>query len=280
MEPNKVLGADLLDIIFDGRNKQYGAYNLRKTYNQRLKRALIATFAGLFIILGIAVAANLLRPKEKKVELDVLDTQMAEIKKEEPLAAPPPPPPPPPPAPPPPPEVHQVKFTPPKVVKDEEVKPEEKIETIEDDAAISDKTVISENKVQIVQAPIEDKGTGIIAAPVQDDEGKVFNKVEVEASFPGGERAWRRFLQNNLDPMVPVDNGASPGTYTVVVRFIVSRDGTISDVKATTNHGFGMEKEAEKVIKRGPKWTPALQNGRHVNAYRSQPITFIVAEEY
>ena len=143
---------------------------------------------------------------------------------------------------------------------------------------ISTKTVESENKNAIVQAPVEDKGTKIVEAPKADDEDKVFTKVENEATFPGGQQAWVRYLQKNLNANAPVDNGASPGTYQVIVKFIVSKDGSISDVQAETKHGYGMEDEAVKIIKRGPKWTPALQNGRNVNAYRRQPITFVVEE--
>ncbi len=159
------------------------------------------------------------------------------------------------------------------------VNPDEKIEEIVEEAAISTKTVESENTTQIVQAPVEDKGTQVVEVPkVADDEGKVFNKVEVEASFPGGESAWRRYLEKNLDPNAPIDAGAPQGTYQVIVKFIVSKDGTISDVQAETKYGYGMEAEALKIIKKGPNWTPALQNGRHVNAYRRQPITFVVTE--
>ncbi len=277
MEANKILNADLLDIIFDGKNKAYGAYDLRKTYNGRLRKALAATFIALSLLIVGYVLAEKVRPKEK-TEFNVLDTQLAEIKKEE-VAPPPLPPPPPPPKPPPPPEINQVKFTPPKVVKDEEVKPEEKIEEIKEDQVISTKTVQSENKVQIVQAPVEDKGTVVAEVPREDEETKVFTKVEIEAEYPGGPSAWAKYLRNNLDANTPVDNDAPPGTYTVVVRFIVSRDGSISDVVAETKHGYGMEAEAMKIIKKGPKWTPAQQNGRHVNAYRRQPITFVVQEQ-
>jgi len=276
MEANKILNADLLDIIFDGKNKSYGAYDLRKSYASRLKKALAATFIALGVILLGSVLANKVGDSSDD-KIDVVDTQMAEIKKDEPVVIPPPPPPPV--KPPPPPEINQVKFTPPKVVKDEEVKPEEKIEEIKEDAAISTKTVESENKVQVVQAPIEDKGTQVAEAPVEDDEGKVFNKVEIEAEYPGGTAAWAKYLRNNLDANTPIDNGASEGTYTVVVRFIVSKDGSISDVVAETKHGYGMEAEAMKIIKKGPKWTPAQQNGRMVNAYRRQPITFVVQEQ-
>ncbi len=275
MEINKILDADVLDIIFDGKNKQYGAYDLRKTYNKRLTKAIIVTMAlVLFAFLGTVLSSVI--SKNTKEEIEVLDTQMAEVKKND---APPPPPPPPPPKAPPPPEINQVKFTPPKIVKDEEVKEDEKIEEIKEDQVISTKTVESENTNQIVQAPVEDKGTQVVEAPKADDEDKVFTKVENEAQFPGGQQAWIRYLQKNLNANAPVDNGAPGGTYQVVVKFIVSKDGSISDVQAETKHGFGMEDEAVKIIKRGPKWTPALQNGRNVNAYRRQPITFIVEEQ-
>ncbi len=275
MEANKILSADVLDIIFDGKNKSYGAYELRKTYNKRLSRALTITGSVLLLIFLGTVLAGIINKNKPKDEFTVLDTQMAEIKKDEP---PPPPPPPPPPVPPPPPPVAQIKFTPPIVVKDEEVKPDEKIQEIKDEK-ISTETVKSDNTTQIVQAPVEDKGTQVVDLPKKDDdENKVFNKVEVEAGFPGGEAAWRRYLQNNLNANTPVDNGAAEGTYQVIVRFIVSKDGSISDVVAETKFGFGMEDEAVKIIKKGPKWTPALQNGRNVNAYRRQPITFVVQE--
>ena len=144
---------------------------------------------------------------------------------------------------------------------------------------ISNKTVESENKEQIVQAPVEDKGTQVTELPkTNDDENTIFTKVEVEAKFPGGEAAWRRYLQNNLNANAPAENEAPPGSYTVVVKFIVSKDGSISDVGAETKHGYGMEEEAVKIIKKGPKWTPAIQNGRNVNAYQRQPITFVVSE--
>src|SRR5450432_3027888 len=149
METNKILNADILDIIFDGKNKQYGAYELRKTYNKRLTKAIIITLAlVLFAFLG-TVLSNII-DRNSKDEIEVLDTQMAEVKKND--APPPPPPPPPPPKAPPPPEINQVKFTPPKIVKDEEVKEDEKIQEIKEDQAISTKTVESDNKDQVVQA--------------------------------------------------------------------------------------------------------------------------------
>ena len=86
-------------------------------------------------------------------------------------------------------------------------------------------------------------------------------------------------MERNLNPNAPVDNGAPEGSYTIWVQFIVDKEGNISDVKPLTSHGFGMEDEAAKIIKKGPKWTPAQQNGRQVKAYRKQPITFVVQAE-
>lgn len=275
MDINKILSADILDILFEGKNKQYGAYDLRKTYNKRLTKALLLTAAFALLIFLTTVFASVFQKKAGD-SLDVLDTQMAEIKKD----VPPPPvvPPPPPPKPPPPPEINQVKFTPPKVVKDEEVV--EQVETIKEDQVISTKTVESDNKEQIVQAPVEDKGSTVAVVPQkEDDEGKIFTKVEVEAGFPGGDAAWRNYLQKNLNTEVPADNGAGEGTYTVIVKFVVSKDGSLSQIECETDPGFGVCQEAIRVIKRTKNWTPAIQNGRNVNAYRRQPITFLVQSQ-
>lgn len=107
----------------------------------------------------------------------------------------------------------------------------------------------------------------------------IFDKVEIEPAFPGGVTAWRKYLERNLNPNVPVDSGAPGGNYAVVVQFIVKTDGSIEDIKALTKHGYGMEEEAVRVIKHGPAWLPAIQNGKKVTAYRKQPITFVITEE-
>jgi len=110
------------------------------------------------------------------------------------------------------------------------------------------------------------------------EEQKIFTLVEVESGYVGGLGAWRQYLQNNLNTDVPGANGAPKGKYTVVVRFIVAKDGTISNVVAETKHGFGMEKESVRVIINSGKWTPAIYKGRNVNSYKRQPITWVVSE--
>lgn len=110
-----------------------------------------------------------------------------------------------------------------------------------------------------------------------NDQNKVFVKVEEPAEFPGGVTSWRRYLERNLNAQVPSNNKAPQGSYTVVVKFIVGLKGDISELKAITNHGYGMEEEVIRVIARGPKWVPARQNGNDVVSERTQPITFVVA---
>lgn len=274
MDVNKILTTDILDLIFEDRNKAYGAYELRRSYNKRMTIALIS----MAVIALLAVGGSLLAGelKKGKGKIEAKEVILTEIKQEEEKKIEPPPPPPPKQEPP---KVEMTKFTPPKIVKDEEVKKEDippEQEKLEDTKI----AVISQEGIKDLSlAPaIIDEGKKIIEEKKEDDENKIFEKVEVEASFKGGEREWRKFLERNLDANTPVDNGAREGQYTVVVQFVVDKEGKISDVKAITNHGFGMEEEAVKVIRKGPNWVPAVQNGRNVKAYRRQPITFVVSE--
>jgi periplasmic protein TonB len=110
-------------------------------------------------------------------------------------------------------------------------------------------------------------------------EDTIFQRVDVEASFPGGEDGWRTFLQNNLKAETPIKKKSPVGQYMVVVQFIVDKQGKISDITALTNHGYGMEKEVIRVLKQSPRWLPAIMDSRKVKAYRKQPITFVVTEE-
>ena len=113
-----------------------------------------------------------------------------------------------------------------------------------------------------------------VAAP--DDT--IIEMVEFEATFPGDLQGWRAFLEANLNADVPAKRKAPVGNYTVVVQFIVDKTGKVSDIKALTAHGFGMEAEVIRVMRRSPRWTPAVQNGRPVKAYRKQPITFAISK--
>jgi protein TonB len=128
----------------------------------------------------------------------------------------------------------------------------------------------------IVQAPVDIKESMVSDVKKKDDENEIFVKVEKEADFEGGEEGWRTFLRKNLNPEVPIDNGAGAGKFTVIVRFVVNKDGSVTGITCENDPGFGMCQEAIRVIKKTKNWTPAIQNGNHVNAYRRQPIVFVV----
>jgi protein TonB len=276
MEISKILSSDILDLLFEDRNKAYGAYELRKTYRKRLTIALVCTAVIALLALGGSLLASSLK-KKTTGKVQIREMTLTELKQQEEKKPEPPPPPPPKQEPP---KVEMTKFTPPKIVKDEEVKEEEKPPEVEE---LKDTKIDIQSQEGIKDeglAPtIVDEGKAVIEEKKEEDENQVFTKVEVEASFKGGEKEWKRYLERNLEANVPVDNGAPEGTYSVVVQFIVDKEGKISDVKALTGHGHGMEEEAMRVIKKGPDWIPAVQNGRNVKAYRKQPITFVVAAE-
>lgn len=272
MEVNKILSADILDIIFEGKNKEYGAYELRKTYNKRLSVALISVAALCLLLFVGYILANNLGNKDDKKEMVVQDVQLEEIKQEEKKEEPPPPPPPKPPEPP---KVEMAKFTPPKIVKDEDVKEDEKPPEVEklEDTKIGTANQEGIKDEGIVAPPVTDNGTGVVEAPkkVEEDWDKTFTKVEIESEYPGGMAAWQRYLNKSLRyPQDAIDNEIQG---TVVVQFVVDKEGNVSNVEAISGPNE-LRDEAIRVIKKSGKWTPAVQNGRQVKSYKKQPIVF------
>ncbi|MCG2616649.1 T9SS type A sorting domain-containing protein [Terrimonas sp. NA20] len=130
-------------------------------------------------------------------------------------------------------------------------------------------------KGQIEEVPVKGK----LQSVTIENVSRTFTKVEVEPAFPGGASAWYSFLTKNLDAASPAKNNAPAGEYTVQVRMKVSDDGRLSDFKALTNHGFGMEAAAIRALENSPYWNPAYQNGKAVNAIKTQAFTFVVKGE-
>ena len=119
--------------------------------------------------------------------------------------------------------------------------------------------------------PAKDTSNGVVP------EG--FLMVGTEATFRSGPNEWLAFISRNLNSEIPVKRKAPVGEYTVVVQFIVDVDGRLIDIQPLTAHGYGMEEEVMRVIRRSPRWIPAvLQEGQKVKAYRKQPVTFVVSE--
>lgn len=275
MEANKILQADLLDIVFEGRNKDYGAYDLRKKYNKRILLAFGITAAIAIIAIAWSILAKQFGGKNSD-QVKVSEVVLEQIKTPEDQ---PPPPPPPPPKTPPPPKVEMTKFTPPVIKKDEEVKKEE-IPTVEklEDTKIDVQNQEGIKDMNIATPPVVDEGKKVVEAP-KEDPNQIFTKVEIEASVD--QKQWIRHLQSQLQRYIEdaAANGMDPGTYTVQVRFLVEKDGSIADVQALNDPGFGLGKAAVDVVKRGPKWNPGIQNGKPVRSYHTQPITFVVQEQ-
>jgi periplasmic protein TonB len=270
MDVEKIVKIDLLDILFNGRNKEYGAYDLRKTYPKRITIALIITVILVTGLFTASVIGSRMAEKSANAVMHVKDISLEALKPNEP----PPPPPPPKPKLPPPPNIATIAFTPPKVVKDEEViKPPPDVKQIQE-ARVDVKTAEGTKDPGIIATPSNDKGTQVAAGPVEkkEDEDKIFIKVEIEAAFPGGLDAWTKYVQEamekNMDEFTEADCG------TCIIKFVVDKTGTVSNVEAITMKGSKLAEIGTNMIRRGPKWIPAIQNGRQVNAYRVQPIAY------
>lgn len=277
MDIEKLLKSDYLDIIFHGKNKEYGAYQLRKSYNKHFFIAMGGMISlVLLIFIGSVVAG--FHKNSKKQTFVVEDVQLEEIKE----AKVDPPPPPKPRIDPP--KIQIIKFTPPKIVKNDEVKKEDKPpeQNQIDSVKIGPINQQGTKDDGIAGPPVNDNGKGVIEAPKASGDGenydKLFTKVEIEASFPGGGPAWARFLNRNLH--YPDGAIAANIQGTVVVQFIVDKDGSVSEIKALEGpEEGGLREEAIRVIKKSGKWTPAIQNGRQVKCYKKQPISFKLETE-
>ena len=114
---------------------------------------------------------------------------------------------------------------------------------------------------------------------IADTSSIVFTKTEVEASVD--RQQWIDHLTNNLQSPIEraARKGMKAGTYIVQVKFLVERDGSISDVHALNDPGFGLGLAAVKALKTGPKWQPGMQNGKVVRSYHTQPIIFVIQDK-
>ena len=272
MEANKILNTSLLDIIFDGRNKEYGAYDLRKTYNNRLIEAIIGMVILTLLLLMAYFVSNQSSGVNKQA-LVVTDVQLEEVKEEKKNEPPPPPPPKVEP-----PKVEVIKFTPPRIVKDYEVKEEDKPP---EQAKLEETRIgtVNQEGVKdegITSAPILDAGKGVVEAPKAketEDYEKTFMKVEIESEYPGGRPAWERYLNKNFRYPEDAINNEIQGV--VMVQFIVDKEGNVSDVQALSGPAQGgLQEEAVRVIRKSGTWNPAIQNGRKVKSYKKQPVIF------
>lgn len=268
MEANQILQSNILDILFDGKNKMYGAYDLRKTYNRRVSAALFSTMGLIIVFVITSAIVNSFKKDDVPMVMKTHDTVIHEAPQEKikpvlpkliksATTAP------------------VIKSSIPVVVKDDKV-----LITPPDVAQIEKANIGLENipgngKPGIINPPSNISGTGIginvnNSSTAQDS---TFMPIEIEAQFPGGPLAWQRFIQRAINSRLDEFTESDYGTCTV--HFIVDTEGRVSEVQALDMKGTKLAEIAVNSIRKGPRWTPALQNGRYVNAARVQPVTLL-----
>jgi periplasmic protein TonB len=262
-----ILKNQWIDIVFEGRNKVYGAYELRKSNRKTAIRALIIGA----IVFSLAVSAPLIasllpKSEEKDIDRDIKITavKLPPKKKEEVKKVLPPPPPPPP-------KVDQVKFVKPVVAKAEDVTEEPpKIVEIKE-KKLGSETIKGDPDAVLTVAPVG-KGPSKI---VEEEDTNIYNTagIEVKPEFPGGMDKFYSYVGKNY--RAPEEEGLRGKVY---VTFVVEKDGSLTDIKVLRDIGYGTGKEAIRVLSKCPKWNPGIQNGKPVRVLYSLPITIQTAD--
>ena len=260
------------DLVFEGRNQAYGAYKLRKgTTKRNIWSLIIVTLAAVLLFLGLQlqkmVEANKTVENTQAVELSSLEQKKkeAKVEKKEIIKTEPE-------------KVVEkvkssVKFTAPVIKKDREVKEEDeiKLEEVEkSNKAIGSFTVEGNDEVggEVLKAKDEIKAP----EPPKHEENKIFTVVEQMPMYPGGDAALMQYLSSNIHyPAVAAENGVQGR---VVVGFVVERDGSITDVNVMRSVDPSLDREAVRVVKNMPRWTPGKQNGSAVRVKYQVPVTF------
>ena len=262
------------DLVFEGKNKEYGAYVLRRDTGKRNVKALVWVMIGIALIFAIAYANLAIQNAMKQnatidtdVELSKLaQKKEAKVERKEPVKV----------------EVEQkvvekvkssVKFTAPEIKKDDEVKPEDEIKS-QDDLSKTNTAIGTFD----VKGNDEAEGEVLKAKEVvvdekpKEEETKVFDVVEQMPSFPGGDAELMKYLSTHIKyPVVAEENGIQGR---VIATFVVERDGSSTDVKVIKSVDPSLDKEAMRVLKSMPKWIPGKQNGSSVRVRYTVPVTF------
>jgi protein TonB len=118
-----------------------------------------------------------------------------------------------------------------------------------------------------------------VRATDKSDSSFIFEAVEIEASV--NVQLWRHQLESHLQKPIEkaAKKGMKAGQYTVNVRFLVEKDGSISDVRTLNDPGYGLAEASEKVVRTGPRWNAGVYKGKKVRSYHTQPITFVISEK-
>lgn len=267
MKPDMILKSDVIDILFEHRNKEYGAYTLRKNYNARLWQAMGGTSLLVLLFVGLQsmkpAAGN--EPLTDLPDFTVIEIPLQPVDPEKPEPAKPQP------------QqkaVSTINATAPDIVPDNKVKNE-----------VATQSVMDESTLSTTTNEVPNGGTG---DPVQPDTGggnsdpvvatdpapeEPLERADVMPSFNGD---FARFMLRNLRQ--PDDIGANE-RYVVRVRFVVTAEGDINDVEVVQSGRPDLDREVVRVVQKMPRWKPGMQGGRPVPVYFHLPVTFISSEE-
>jgi periplasmic protein TonB len=272
MNKETILKSDVLDILFDNRNKDYGAYNLRKFYNNRLIKSLAVMLTGVVVL----SAFTFLPKKEKEnviFDKDGITTRIVKLPEEKPKEK----------------QKDVVKEKPqnqakltsnPVITKDKT----DTIRTIDDNVRIGNTNVILPGDGPVAPPLVTPPNTGgggdgggekPKPEPV-GDLTKTFteNEVEVMPSYPGGMDALRKFLERNLENPRDMEEGEA---VSVKVKFVVGYDGKLQSFVTVQDGGDEFNREVMRVLKKMPNWIPGKAKGQNVSVFYTIPIKFIPA---
>ena len=252
------------ELVFQGKNKEYGAYKLRGDSDKRHNRAMLVVLVATFLAILVPKLIELAKPKETIETIGVTTLSKLEkavvkndIKKPEAVE-------------PPPALKTSVKFTAPVIKKDEEVTDNEQIKSQKE---LTD----AKGVISIADVKGNDELNGKDIADIkqnvtQVDDEKPYTIIEQMPQYPGGEEALLEFIGNNLKyPVIAQENGIQGR---VVIRFVVSKTGTISNVEVLRSLDPACDREAVRVVKLLKQWIPGKQNGVNVPVYYTLPITY------
>lgn len=264
------------DLMFENRNKEYGAYVLRRQTGRRNVSAIIAVLIMFACVMVYMVAKNAYDEYQKAHQVHDQVTELSALKQEKKEA-----------------KVERkeivkqqevekvvekvkssVKFTAPVIKKDDEVQEEDELKT-QDEIMDSKVAVGFANVVGNDENGEVLKAKEVIATePVKpkEEENKVFDVVEQMPSYPGGNGALMQYLSKNIKyPVVAEENGIQGR---VICTFVVEKDGSVTDVRVAKSVDPSLDKEAVRVVSSMPKWIPGKQNGSAVRVKYTLPVTF------
>jgi protein TonB len=274
MNKNLILKTDILDIIFEKRNKAYGAYDLRKFYPNRIKKAL-----GFMLIIVTAFSAFTLLPQKQKdiitktfvfTETELTDVTVEpevpvkEPETEKPVAKAPTP-------------VNQKIHTNNLLVVSNNVKTDS-ISTLLPTDVIGTKNIVTATPGTPSVEPVKpEPGNGTLAVSPKIDKTTPMDidAVDVLPSYPGGMDALRKFLEKNLKNPYDLENGE---TVSVQIKFVVGYNGKLQSFVTVLDGGEAYNKEVIRVLKKMPDWQAGKAKGENVSVYYTIPVKFIMSD--